>query len=156
MANIPRDSIQKLFIFQQEVSKLFRNIFEETQAKSVEKKVLDNLNFPVLIDVFETQDAVNVEVELPGVDRDNIDVTISGNTLVINGIKQDDKKERENLNYFCMERDFGKFHRVVDLPVSSDTTHAQAIFRNGLLAIIFPRIEERRGRSRKIGIQLEE
>ena len=150
MSNIPKETIQKLSIFQQEVNRLFKQLFEKKTEKNV---VDDNVNFPVAADVYETNKSIVIEMELPGVPREDVDLSISGYSLIIKGHKRELKSNLEDKLFFqCMERDFGKFHRVIELPSTSDTSRVSAKILNGLLIVTLPKITERRGNTRKIDI----
>ncbi|MBI3752518.1 MAG: Hsp20/alpha crystallin family protein [Deltaproteobacteria bacterium] len=110
------------------------------------------INHMPVVDMFSTADSIIVEVELPGVRKDEIDVSILRNTLTIRGLKYECFDEKK-VNFVCMERSFGKFFRIIDIPCPVDTTGIKAIFREGLLTIMLPKVEEKRGAPRKIVIE---
>lgn len=113
---------------------------------------LSNVNDQPLIDMFSTPDKIVIEVELAGVKREDIDLAIHHNTLAIRGLKEDSFDE-ERINFVCMERNLGRFFRTIELPHPVDTTGIKATYRNGLLTIILPRVDERRGMPRKIPVE---
>lgn len=152
MAKIPKESVKKLTLFQQEVSKLFKDMFESEEAEE-EQKIFDNVNFPILVDVFETEESFIVEAEIPGIEKNKITLEIADDSLIIKGIKRDMRDKHSKLYYYCMERDFGKFNRVVELPKACDSAKAVARVEDGLLLVEFPKIKERRGKSKKIDIE---
>ncbi len=151
MARVPKESIEKLSVFQHEVSKLFKFIFDEDKSK--ETKIEDNVNFPILIDVFEKDNKFIIEAELPGVDKEDIRLNVYKDGIVIKGMKRKETKTKnQSLRYHCMERDFGKFNRVVELGAPINTNEIDAHFKNGILIINALKVPDRRGKFRKVEI----
>lgn len=106
------------------------------------------------VDVFSTRDELFVEVELPGVRTEDIDVSFLKNTISIKAIKYECFDE-EKVNYVCMERDFGRIFRTVELPHPVNSSKIKACYKNGILSIVMPRVEEKRGKPRQITIERE-
>jgi len=84
--------------------------------------------------------------ELPGVDRDDLDIQVKGNTVRLSGRKT--PKYPENVGLHRRERPFGRFDRALTLPIEVDPERVQASYRDGVLAILLPRAE--RDKPRKI------
>lgn len=104
------------------------------------------------VDVYETEDAVVVEAPVPGVKAEDVDVSITGDTLTIKGESKFEKKvEREN--YIRQERRYGSFCRAVTLPGGLKTDKAEAEFQNGVLSITFPKSEEMKPKSIKVKVK---
>jgi HSP20 family protein len=81
---------------------------------------LSNFSFSAPpMDLSEEQNAYKITAELPGLDPKDVDVSVSGNTLVLKGEKRQEKQE-ENKNYYFSERSFGSFQRAFELPSSVD------------------------------------
>lgn len=103
-------------------------------------------------DVVEAEDAVEVTVELPGMDRDDIELTIAGDGLVVRGEKkverQDDKR-----GYYLSERTYGAIYRHLPMPSGVDIEKAEASFLNGVLTVRIPRTEEARANEKQIPIE---
>ncbi|MCC7210320.1 MAG: Hsp20/alpha crystallin family protein [Candidatus Brocadia sp.] len=93
------------------------------------------------LDLSETADKVTVKAEIPGLDPKEIDISIQGETLIIKGEKKEEKEEKGK-NYYRMERRYGSFSRVVDLPASVDTNKVTAECKNGVLEITMQKKEE--------------
>jgi len=104
------------------------------------------------VDIFSTPDAVIVEVELPGVRKEDIDVAIVKNTLTLRAMKLECVEEGK-VNYVCMERAFGKVFRAIELPCPVDTARIKAVYKDGVLTITVPRIDDKRSCSKKILIE---
>ena len=87
-------------------------------------------------DVYETDDAYIVRVEIAGAREENIDVTLENNTLFIRGNRHDTQGRRA---YHQMEIQFGRFESVIGIPGSIDAEGAQVDYENGFLTIYLPK-----------------
>jgi HSP20 family protein len=85
----------------------------------------------------ETADVLTVECELPGVEREDVEVSMEGGVLRIRG----ERKAPETIpaEYHRRERDFGPFERTIELPVKVDVDNVKAKFSFGLLDIVLPK-----------------
>ncbi len=103
------------------------------------------------VDVYEEGDLIVVKAEVPGIAKEDIEVTFKDNALTISGEKK--KEERvENKNFYQMERSYGSFSRSVYLPTEVKTEEASATFRDGVLEITVPKTEESKEKVKKITI----
>ena len=89
-------------------------------------------------DVKETGKSIVVQVEIPGVEREDCDVWVDGNTLFIRGEKRLDR-EHVGDTYYAMERAYGSFQRAIPLPRNIDSDAAKASYRNGVLTVEIPK-----------------
>lgn len=96
-------------------------------------------SFPA-VNVWEDQDNVFVEAELPGVDPKVIELTVSGNLLILSGEKKESKEETGG-TLFRSERRYGAFRRSIELPSSADTERVSAEHKHGVLTVRIPRSE---------------
>ncbi len=103
-------------------------------------------------DVRETKDAFVIEADLPGVEENDLDVTLTGNRLEIHG-KRESKQETqdEEGRYYCCERAYGSFSRAFTLPDGIDSDHASSDFKNGVLKIRVPKKPEAQPRKINVG-----
>lgn len=90
------------------------------------------------LNIYETESEVKVDVSLPGIKPEEVEVTISGSTLTIEGAHEA-KDEVKDDKYFRREVQYGSFTRSIELPVNADTDKAEAAFENGMLHIVFPK-----------------
>ncbi len=102
------------------------------------------------LDVTEGNDAFVINVDLPGVSEDDLDVQVTGNRLTVSG-QREAEETREGERYVAIERSHGSFSRSFVLPDSADLEHVQAQLRNGVLEIKVPKLHEMKGR--KVAIQ---
>ena len=97
------------------------------------------------VDVEETKDEVIVKAELPGLRREDIKVHAQGDTLAITGERQQEAETTEKTTHL-VERAYGKFQRVIGLPVDVDGTRARATYEQGVLTIHLPKSEQAKPR----------
>jgi HSP20 family protein len=101
------------------------------------------------VDVYETDDSVVVTSAIPGVNADDIEISVTGDTLTIKAeTKEDSEIKREN--YLRRERRFGSYCRSVTLPGGLEADKAEADYDDGVLTLTFPKAEETRPKSIKV------
>jgi HSP20 family protein len=101
--------------------------------------------WPVPMDMTETDKSLVLRADVPGMDRDNIEITIRGNTLTISGKYETEKKE-ENEDVYFRERRAGSFRRSISLPADVDEEHITAEMDNGVLTVTLPKTAEQQKR----------
>jgi HSP20 family protein len=104
------------------------------------------------VDVFEEKDDVVVKAEIPGMDKDNIEVTLGDSTLTIKGEKKKEEEIKEE-NYYRSERSYGSFVRTVDLPKEVHADKVKATFKNGVLEVRMPKTEEAKAKEIKVKVE---
>lgn len=95
-------------------------------------------------DMVETEDAIIVEIELPGMQREDVYVEVQGNTLRIAGERRL-TTERQGRNFHYLERHYGHFERQLPLPSSVDRSAIRADFNNGVLTVTLPKLKQQEG-----------
>ena len=101
--------------------------------------------FSPQVDVTETEDEIKVSAELPGLDQEDIDVSLSNGTLLIRGEKREEKEEKGE-SYYRSERAYGAFRRDIPLPSAVDVEQVDAVFEQGVLTVTLPKTEEARAK----------
>jgi HSP20 family protein len=92
------------------------------------------------IDVAETDKQIEIAVELPGLERDDVDISLEDGVLTIRGEKKvESKEEDKDKNYHVTERSYGAFYRVIQLPPGVDPKSIQATMSKGVLKITIPK-----------------
>jgi HSP20 family protein len=109
------------------------------------------LTFPA-IDVVETGDAIEVSAEVPGVKEDDLDVTVSGQILVLKGEKSKDHEEKED-GYHRIERRYGSFRRQIPLGFAPDDGAVKADFADGVLKLSIAKPSAAKAAVQKINIK---
>jgi HSP20 family protein len=97
------------------------------------------------LDVIDRENEVVLRAEVPGVKKEDLEVTIHGDLLTIRGEVKREAGEEEG-EYRWRERSYGSFSRSVPLPAGVDADKIKVTFKNGILEILLPRTEQAKGR----------
>jgi HSP20 family protein len=147
MPLIPKDPLDWLPFFRQQLNTVLNYLstieINETNGKH---------KYMPLVDIFETTEDFVVEMDLPGFAKDDISLSICCNMLVVEGIKRQEPR-CEEVNFIRLERHFGRFCRVVEIPPAVDLNRASAKYEKGVLAAIFPKIHDKSAIIRSIPIE---
>lgn len=140
--------------FQREMNDLFQSFFAETLPhlwRSSEAAMPFGIG--PATDVIETDKDFKITAELPGMDAENISVTVNDGYVTIKGEKEEEAKEEKN-GYFRQERSFGEFQRVIALPQNmADLDKAEANMNKGVLMIRVPKKTDARSKARKLDVK---
>lgn len=117
-----------------------------------ERSFLRSVQAPSL-DLSESEEDYLVQLEAPGLDPDDLDVTISGRTLTIHGEKTQEEEE-DDRDYHRVERRFGSFTRQINLPEEAEAENINAEYDRGILNITIPKSPE--SRTRTIDVDINE
>ena len=131
---------------QREINRLFEDTFGGAVASDGKPFVMPS------IDVKETDKAVEVEAELPGVDEKDVQVTFEDGVLTIKGEKKTQKDESKD-GYRISERSYGSFLRTLDVPSGIDAEKISANCAKGVLKITLPKLAEALKKAKKIEIK---
>ena len=124
-------------------------LFEDSFVSPLTWRQLDGEMLNPAMDVHQTGDEIIVTASLPGLTAEDVDITITGQTLAIRGeFKADEKVERDQ--YLYRERRYGTFHRQVELPVRVQGDATTATFEDGVLTLRIPKAEEVKPRQIKV------
>jgi HSP20 family protein len=107
-------------------------LFEDTFAR-------DGNAWTPAVDVKETENDIRVELELPGMKPEDVEITAENGVLTIRGEKRTERKEGEESRYHVVERAYGAFMRTFQLPQGVDEQQINAEFENGILTLLVPR-----------------
>ena len=146
MGYSPRESLDRLVYFRREMERILREFFE---TAGEEFQAGDTSN--ILVDIFETPEEIRVMAEMPGFAKGDITVEVLRDAVIIEGLKREERV-KEKANYLCMERAYGRFRRLLELPVACDTRRLAACYEKGILFITVPRVSERRGQKRTVDV----
>ena len=105
------------------------------------------------INLREDADHIYVEALLPGVDPEKLDMNVLGNTLTLAGERLGVESEKNGRTWHRRERGAGRFLRSIELPVAINPDHVKAEYRNGLLLVTLPKMEE--AKPKRISIQAQ-
>jgi len=135
----------ELEAFRREIDRLFREFFGEERAPVTR-------GWSPAVDIYETPAEVVVQAELPGVQRENIQIELTDERLTLKG-KRERPEEAENATYHLLERHYGEFERSFVLNVPVDIEKAEATYRDGVLTIRLPKVEPKR--AKRIEVKVE-
>lgn len=127
-----------------DLDRLFDTALGGTSARGLR----EGLWHPTM-DVFNCKDMLVVELELPGLKRSDVDISIDDDHLIVEGTRNRSTDYKEEERYFS-ERPFGGFHRIVHLPTSVDADGTTAELKNGLLIVKMPKAKREGGQKIKI------
>lgn len=128
----------------------FDRMFDEFFGRSL--NVIDGGLWSPAVDVSEDNDNVYVAVEVPGMTKDSVKITLQDNLLTIQGEKKQET-EQKGKNYHRMERSYGSFTRSFSLPTTIQADKIKASYKDGLLNITLPKAEEVKPKEIPIAIE---
>ena len=143
-----RDVVGSLDGFQREMNRMFDDFFGRDFA--VEPFARTGEWVPAL-EVSESETALAVKAELPGLDPKDVEVTLADGILTIRGEKKKESETQEK-NVHLVERSYGSFERSVQLPTDVKLDAVEAKFKNGVLTVELPKAEEAKTRAVKINV----
>ncbi|HLF28137.1 MAG TPA: Hsp20/alpha crystallin family protein [Anaerolineae bacterium] len=124
------------------------HLFEESFVRPAGWPLLGE-TATLAVDVMETKDDVIVKAAVPGIKPEDIDISLTGDRLTLQGEFKSEQKS-ENANYLRQERRYGAFERTLTLPTQVVADKAKAEFENGLLTLTLPKAEEVKPKSIKV------
>ncbi len=158
----PRESLPDTWrSFRNEIDRLFDRFDSGFQLPSM-RRMFDlepfwryetsfDFNVPVA-DVTEDDKAYKITAEMPGLDEKSIEVSLSGDQLILKGEKRQEKEEKDK-NHYLSERCYGSFHRSFRLPDGIDQDKIAANFAKGVLTVTLPKTAEAQKRQKKIEVK---
>jgi HSP20 family protein len=135
-----------------EMDCLFDEFFGRRTLPSKARKVFPTSEsyFP-LVDIYEKADEIVIKAGVPGVEKDDIEITFQENTLTIKGERKRDSEVRDE-DYYYSEQRYGIFSRSIALPGGLSPEDMKASYKNGILEIAIPKSEKRE--PRRIEVQV--
>lgn len=101
------------------------------------------------VEVSEGKKDIIVKAEIPGVERKDIDISLDGRLLTIEGEKKQEKEESGE-HYHRMESSFGYYRRTIELPADVDSSNVDATYKNGILKLKLKKVKEAETKTIKI------
>jgi HSP20 family protein len=136
MELVPLRSFGELSSFRGEMDKLWDRFFGERPFAGMFTE-----GWCPSVDISETKDKFIVKAELPGLETKDVNVSISGDILIIKGEKKKEEEEKDE-HHYCVERYSGSFQRSFRLPVNVQSDKVVATFDKGVLKIMLTKVEE--------------
>jgi HSP20 family protein len=98
----------------------------------------ERLGWNPSFDVTENKDAYVFKADVPGVKKEDLEISMTGNRLAVSG-KRDTEQETKNDTYYTYERQYGTFTRTFTLPDGADVEHARSELKEGVLTLVVPK-----------------
>jgi HSP20 family protein len=128
---------RNLASFQDEMNRMFNEFFRGGSGGEAGWGVR---TWAPPVDIYETDEAVVLKAELPGVSKEDVTVEVHQNTLILRGQRRHEAEVKEE-NYHRVERAYGTFQRSFVLPTMVDQEHVQATYKDGVLELRLPKSE---------------
>jgi HSP20 family protein len=128
---------------------LFNSIVNSVEKSRDESSMVA---FIPAVNTREGDDAYYVEVDLPGIKKEDIDIDVENNVLTISGERKV-KNEVKEEDYYKLESSYGKFSRSFTLPEKVNTDKIQAQSKNGVLEVVVPKLKEQEKKAKKIKVK---
>jgi len=135
------DPFRDLRNLQEEVNRLFTG----NVGRSFDDEGIARGSWSPSVDIYENKDHIILEAELPGMNREDFDLSVENNVITLRGERRFDKKD-ETDNYHRVERAYGSFTRSFTLPNTVTAEGATADYRNGVLRVTLPKRAETKAR----------
>lgn len=124
-------------------------LFEDSVVRPTAWWIQGDNREVLALDMYQTSNDVVINASLPGFKPEEVDISITGDTLTIKGEHKEEKESREE-EYFLKERHYGSFSRTVSIPVGVQSDKAEASFENGILSLTLPKAEEAKPKQIKV------
>ncbi|HEX8071247.1 MAG TPA: Hsp20/alpha crystallin family protein [Pyrinomonadaceae bacterium] len=135
------DPFRDLRLLQDEVNRLFST----NLSRSFGDDALMRGAWTPTVDIYENKDEIVLEAELPGMNREDFELTIENNVLTLRGERRFEKKDEAD-NYHRVERAYGSFTRAFTLPQTVSPENVQAEYKDGVLRVVLQKREEVKAR----------
>ncbi len=148
MALIRWDPFREMSALQERMNRLMSDY--RTRAPLGEEEMAQGSWIPP-VDIYETKDSIVLNIELPGVTKEDMNLEVKDNTLTIRGEKKLEKDVKED-SFHRMERTYGSFMRAFTLPSTVQQDKVKAKFKDGILEIQIPKAEEAKPKQIKVEV----
>ncbi len=143
------DPVKEMLRLQERMTRMFDEVWG--QRRLSEDEIITGSWLPA-VDVRETKDALEIQVELPGIEAKDVNVSVENGVLTLRG-SRNFEKATEGETYHRVERSYGAFERSFTLPTNVDPDRINAVYRLGVLHLTIPKREE--AKPKAISIKVE-
>jgi HSP20 family protein len=110
---------------------------------------IGSMAFHPSVGIRETEKELIIEVDLPGVKEEDVDVEIENDKVILKGERKHETETKRE-DYYHLESSYGSFSRMISLPSYVDASKGEAVFKNGVLEVAIPKVEEKKSKKLKI------
>lgn len=145
MALIRWQPFQEIDALQREMNRLFDDVLAPSGRRE------NGMAFMPAAELKETEDAIHLRLEVPGLEAKDLNVEVTADSVSISGERQSETKTEEK-GVFRSEFRYGKFQRVIPLPAQIDNQNVQAEYKDGILKLTLPKMEDERRKVVKVNL----
>ncbi|QYO67233.1 Hsp20/alpha crystallin family protein [Leptolyngbya sp. 7M] len=145
MALIRWQPFQEIDALQREMNRLFDDVLAPSSRRE------NGMAFMPAAEMKETEDAIHLKLEVPGLEAKDLNVEVTADAVSISGERQSETKTEEK-GVFRSEFRYGKFQRVIPLPAQIDNQKVQAEYKDGILKLTLPKMEDERRKVVKVNL----
>ncbi|WP_448572804.1 Hsp20/alpha crystallin family protein [Trichothermofontia sp.] len=145
MALVRWEPFREIDTLQRQMNRLFDELIPSVRETG------NGIAFVPPAEMEETADAIHLKLEVPGMDAKDLDVQVSADSVSITGERKSETKTEEK-GMTRTEFRYGKFQRVIPLPVRVQNTHVQAEYKDGILKLTLPKAEEEKNKVVKVNL----
>ena len=146
------DDDHPFYSLQKEMNNIFDNFFRGFEVAPRGFAAGGIGSFTPSIDVKENDKEFIIKAELPGVEEEDVEVTVANDSVTIKGEKKEEREDKDK-NYYYMERSYGSFSRVIPLDAEIESAKAEASFKNGILDIKIPKNQKAKVKGTRVAIK---
>lgn len=145
MALIRWQPFQEIDTLQREMNRLFDDVLAPTARRE------NGMSFVPAAEMQETESSIRLKLEVPGLEAKDLNVEVTADAVAISGERQSETKSEEK-GLLRSEFRYGKFQRVIPLPTQVDNQKVQAEYKDGILMLNLPKLEDERRKVVKVNL----
>lgn len=146
MALVRLEPFREIDTLQREMNRLFDDIFVPSPRNG------NGLAFTPAAEIEETDEAIHLRLEVPGMEADNLDIQATAESVTISGERKTETKTEEK-GIYRSEFRYGKFHRVIPMPTRIDNQNVSAEYKDGVLHLNLPKAESEKNKVVKVSVR---
>ena len=139
------EPMQEIETLQRQMNRLFDRLIPTTDGES------RRMSFIPAAEIEETTDRIILKLEIPGLEAKDLDIKVTEQSISISGEKQS-KTKKEEKGTIRSEFSYGKFERVISLPVHIQSDRVKAEYKNGILELTLPKVEKEKSKTVKVEV----
>ncbi|MEA5571126.1 Hsp20/alpha crystallin family protein [Calothrix sp. UHCC 0171] len=154
MSLIPWEPLKELNTLRQQMNRLFDEIIHPEQTHGIFPK-LEKLSWHPAIELKEADKDIIVKVQVPGIDAKDLDIQVSENAVAVTGEYQEEKTS-DSKGFYRSEFSYGKFQRIIPLPVNVKHEEVKAEVKDGVVTLTLPKAEISQRHAVKVNLTVQE
>ncbi len=137
--DIYADPFAEMRMMHERMQKIFESAFGYNDSFMREPTLL---RFPLGTDISENKESYLIRMDIPGVDKQDIDISIRDNSIIVSGKRDRETEQRSDDRLLSYGRSYGQFTRICQIPGAFDKTKVKAKYENGVLTLTVPKTEK--------------